>query len=94
MDSISIDELLKNNNRIIIDIRNYNNYLKNHIPGAICIEERELLFYPDKYLNFNDIYYLYCYSGTRSRFLVTRLNRLGYHTVNIIGGFNHYLLNN
>lgn len=93
MSSISVSELLNINDAIIIDIRSYNNYLHNHIPGAISIEESKLAFNPEKYLNFKDTYYLYCYSGVRSRLLVNKLNKLGYHTVTVFGGFYHYLLN-
>ena len=92
MNSIGIDELLNMNNTIIIDIRNNNSYIKSHMPGAINIEERELLTNYDKYLNYDNTYYLYCFSGIRSSILTKKLNRMGYHTVNVEGGFYHYLL--
>lgn len=76
----------------IIDIRNKNLYNINHIPGAINIESFELLSSPSKYLNKNDIYYLYCSSGYTSTMVVNKLNEIGYNTVNIDGGFNNYLL--
>ena len=76
----------------IIDIRSRSKYNLNHIPGAINIESFELLNNPSKYLNKNDIYYLYCSSGFTSKMVVNKLNSLGYNTVNIDGGFNNYLL--
>ena len=76
----------------IIDIRSMDKYNINHIPGAINIESLELLSNPSKYLNMNDTYYLYCTSGYTSKIVVDKLNKLGFNTVNIDGGFNNYLL--
>lgn len=76
----------------IIDIRSRYEYSINHIPGAINIDYLELLSNPSKYLNMNDTYYLYCTFGYTSSMVVNKLNRLGYKTVNIDGGFNNYLL--
>ena len=76
----------------IIDIRSKSKYLENHIPGAINIDSYELLFNPDKYLKKEEIYYIYCTSGISSKMVVNKLNKIGYNTVNIDGGFNNYLL--
>ena len=76
----------------IIDIRSRDKYNINHIPGAINIEYLELLSNPNRYLNKNDTYYLYCTSGYTSSIVVDKLNIMGFNTVNIDGGFNNYLL--
>ena len=76
----------------IIDIRSLNNYNKGHIDGAIHINQFDLLFNPSNYLNKEEIYYIYCNSGVSSKVVVNKLNSLGYHTVNIDGGYNNYLL--
>ena len=76
----------------IIYIRSRDKYNINHIPGAINIDYLELLSNPNKYLSFNDTYYLYCDFGHTSSMVVSKLNKLGYNTVNIDGGFNNYLL--
>jgi len=76
----------------IIDIRSKNKYYMGHIPSAINIEYLELLSNPSKYLNKNEIYYLYCDSGYTSSMVVNKLNNTGYNTVNIDGGYNNYLL--
>lgn len=76
----------------IIDIRSLNNYNKGHIDGAIHINQFDLLFNPSNYLNKEKIYYIYCNSGVSSKVVVNKLNSLGYHTVNIDGGYNNYLL--
>lgn len=89
---ITIDELLKMNSVHIIDVRNPNRYLQGHIPGAISVFSNELFNHPNRYLDVHEVYYLYCESGMRSRKLVSFLNELGYHTVNIVGGYHNYLL--
>lgn len=76
----------------IIDIRDKSKYNISHIPNSINIEVYDLLYNTDKYLNKNDTYYIYCTSGITSGKVVNNLNNKGYHTVNIDGGFNNYLL--
>ena len=76
----------------IIDIRDKNKYNINHIDGAINIESLELLNNHNLYLNKSDTYYLYCDRGYTSGIVSSKLNMLGYNTVNIDGGFNNYLL--
>ena len=72
----------------IIDIRNKNDYLLGHIPNAISIPYNDIFLNPSKYLNKNDLYYIYCRTGVTSKKLVNYLNKLGYNTVNIDGGYN------
>lgn len=76
----------------IIDIRSINSYNNGHINGAIHINQYDLLFNPEKYIKKNETYYIYCNSGVSSKVIVDRLNSKGYHTVNIEGGYNNYLL--
>jgi rhodanese-related sulfurtransferase len=91
MNSIYIDELLKLKNINIIDIRDYNKYYNGHIPGAININENELINNHKYYLDKNKIYYIYCDYGNRSKVCVNRLNNMGYHVINIVGGYHNYL---
>lgn len=91
MKNININDLLSINNANIIDIRNNFSYMKGHIPGAINITSQELLFNPERYLNRNRAYYIYCDSGSRSKVIVNELNNLGYNTINVFGGYNSYL---
>lgn len=86
---ISYDQI---HSGVIVDIRNSSQYQMGHIPSAISIPEEELLKNPSIYLNTDSIYYLYCNSGIRSKRCVNYLNSLGYHTVNIFGGYQNYLL--
>ncbi len=91
MYNIDWDELLNKDKIKIIDIRNKDKYLISHVFGSINIESFELEYYPSKYLKKDEIYYIYCDSGNKSRRLVHKLNKLGYNTVNINGGFYNYL---
>lgn len=72
----------------IIDIRSRNDYLLGHIDDSINIPYMELFNNYSKYLNKSDTYYIYCSSGNTSKRLVDYLNSIGYHTVNIEGGYN------
>lgn len=89
---ISPKELWTKKNIQIIDIRSPEKYLEGHIPGALSINAYDLLFHTEKYLKKEETYYLYCDSGIRSRMLTEKLNRKGYSTVNITGGYHNYLL--
>ena len=91
MTSININDLLKLSNINIIDIRNNYYYNLGHINGAINIPYYNLLNNHNYYLNKYSIYYLYCDTGEQSLEIVNRLNSFGYHTINIIGGYEAYL---
>ena len=95
MNSISINELLSKLTKEslnIIDIRSHSEYLYGKIPTAININKIMLLMKPETYLSKEKTYYIYCQSGHSSNNAVNKLNSLGYHTVNIEGGYNNYLL--
>lgn len=88
---ITVDELLKLNSIHLIDIRDKESYLKGHIPGASHIVSSELIYTPEKYLDFNQTYYLYCDVGYISEDVCMRLRMKGYHVISIIGGYKNYL---
>ena len=76
----------------LIDIRDKFEYNVSHIPGSINIPSNFLITNPNNYLDKNTMYYLYCSSGIKSKNISTELNYLGYNTINILGGYNYYLL--
>jgi rhodanese-related sulfurtransferase len=90
--SISVKELLKNNYTNIIDIRSIEKYNDNHMENAKNIPMQLLLQNPSKYLNYNDTYYIYCQKGINSKEVCNRLLHKGYKVVNIIGGYESWLL--
>lgn len=92
MNSISIKELLLKEHARIIDIRPYYEYQYGTIPTAINIPAIKLINNPNKYLTKNETYYLLCQSGRQSLDIANRLHLQGFNTVNIIGGYNNYLL--
>lgn len=93
--SISVTDLKSKKNEVnIIDIRSNQSYNNNHIPGAINIPMEKLLVEPKKYLQANVIYYIYCQKGISSQKVCQILNRMGYHTVNISGGYEEWIIQN
>ena len=92
MNSITIKELKNINNPIIIDVRPYEEYRYGTLQNAINIPGIKLIHKPNKYLNKQTTYYILCQSGRQSLDIVNTLNLQGFNTVNIIGGYNNYLL--
>lgn len=92
--NISVLNLLTIPNANIIDIRTRENFNNNHIPNAKNIESKELMIRPDKYLNKNETYYIYCRHGITSQKLCQILRNQGYNTISVIGGYEAWLLQN
>lgn len=91
--SISASELKKIINNInIIDIRSISSFNNNHILGAKNIPFNSLIISPNKYLDKYNTYYIYCQKGQKSLKACQILNSLGYRTVNIIGGYEAWIL--
>ena len=76
----------------IIDIRDSKKFNLGHIPNAINIDSYELVYNTSKYLKKDEKYYICCDSGVTSKRVVSMLNKKGYNTVNIDGGYKNYLL--
>lgn len=87
---ISIVNLLKLNNPIIIDIRKSYDFSISHIPNSINIPYLDFIIEFPNYLDKNRIYYICCDEGEKGRELANYLNHKGYNSVNIIGGFKEY----
>ena len=92
MKNITIDELLKIHPKNIIDISNKEKYNDNHITNAYNIPFDKLLLNPSNYIEKDEIYYVYCQSGIRSKKICTILNSKGYNLINIIGGYEAWIL--
>lgn len=90
MNEISINELSKMKDITIIDIRDNFSYNLGHINNALNIPYYSLLSNYNIYLNKNDIYYLYCDYGTKSKEISNRLNLLGYNTFYIKEGYQSF----
>ncbi len=94
MKSISIVELLPQigKNIHLIDIRDNYQFQLGNIPGSINVPMNFLLMMPDKYLDKNNTYYVYCEFGSRSKKCTLELEKLGYQVINVQGGYQEYIL--
>ncbi len=90
MNEISVYELLKLNNPIIIDVRDKYSYNEGHIKNALNIPYYSLLSNYSLYLDKNDKYYLYCDYGKQSMEISNRLNLFGYDTYYIKEGYLYF----
>ena len=93
MNQISVIELKKLSNINLIDIRSIEKYNDNHIPGSINIPKILLVKEYYKYLDRNKLYYIYCQCGEQSLKVCRLLSNLGYRTINVIGGYESWILN-
>lgn len=75
----------------IIDIRKKYLYNLGNIPSSINVPSSFLLMYPEKYLNKDKEYYIYCNSGIESLKVCLELSSKGYNVVNVLGGYNDYI---
>ncbi len=83
-----IDELIGKIN--LIDIREEYEYKSGSIKTSKNIPMNKLLNNPEKYMQMDKKYYLYCLSGARSKNAVMNLSKLGYNLVNLSGGIGSY----
>ena len=75
----------------IIDIRDNYLYRLGYIPTAKNIPINYLYVLPDKYLDKEKTYYIYCSQGMQSAKLCSFLTKEGYKVINVLGGYNSYL---
>lgn len=93
-ESISVNDLkILGNNINLIDIRSIEKYNNKHIMNAINIPLEQLLIKPQKYLDKNKKYYIYCQKGIQSRKLCSILVSMEYNVVNVTGGYESWILN-
>ena len=91
--SISVNDLKQLNNINLIDIRSIEKYNNGYIMNAKNIPAKDLIFNPDRYLNYNDIYYIYCQKGIQSRKICQILKNMNYNVININGGYEAWIIN-
>ncbi len=76
----------------IIDLRSFEKYNTSHIEFSKNIPYLEMLKNPSKYLNKKNMYYLYCQYGKTSLRLSLLLNKQGFNTINMLGGYQEWLI--
>ena len=89
--NITVSELLSKDSDNIVDIRNNNEYNNGHLPKANNIPSMHLLASPEKYLNKDEVYYIYCQTGMTSDKICQILTKQSYKVVNVMGGYKAYL---
>lgn len=90
IDVYKLSSLIGNIN--IIDIRSREKYNTSHIDTSINIPYDILMNNPNKYLNKDKTYYLYCQRGITSKKICSILSLKGYKVIDIIGGYEAWLL--
>ena len=76
---------------IILDVRTIEEYNESHIPNAICIPNETIgtenpSGLPDK----DQLIFVYCRSGNRSKQAAEKLVKLGYTNIVEFGGINDW----
>ena len=95
MYNVSISQLKQvMNSENVIDIRDIEKFNGSHIIGSHNIPMTKLIVDPNKYLDKEKIYYIYCQKGLSSIKVVNILRKEGYNVYNVIGGYERWLLDN
>ena len=94
--TITSEEVLQsiNNNEelVIIDVREENEYNTEHVDGAINVSVTNIESIEGKYDKDTKII-VYCRSGNRSKQAQERLNKIGFTNVYDLGGISSITLN-
>ena len=75
-----VEKLMGENEYVIVDVREKNEYNSEHLVGAINIPLDEL---ENKNLDKNKLIFVYCKSGTRSNIAYETLTNLGYNVYDL-----------
>lgn len=88
--NVAIEEAKKIENKILLDVRSYEEYDEYHIPNSFNIPvnfiSNATLLIKDK----TTPLFVFCFSGSRSAVAVAHLNRMGFTNVKNIGGISSY----
>lgn len=84
-----LENYRREENLIIIDLRDRKDYQRHHISGAVNYPF-DLLDANPHLLKKHQGYLLYCERGTQSFQMTRKLCMLGYHVLNLYGGINAY----
>ena len=89
--SITMDEAKKifetEGDYLILDVRTAGEYASGHIPGAINVANEDIKdIEPAQLPENNQVSYVYCRSGNRSKQAAAKLAAMGYPNIIEIGG--------
>ena len=92
--SISMKEAMNqlNDDTILLDVRRSDEFASGHIPGAINVSNEEIQAGKiDSLIEYKDeIIYVYCRSGNRSKQASAKLAEAGFEKIVEIGGILDY----
>ena len=72
---------------VLLDVRTEEEYAQGHIPGAVCIPQEEITEKAGKLLTDKEqMIYVYCRSGNRSKKAALAICNMGYTNITVIGG--------
>lgn len=94
MKKISIREINQLPNPTIIDVRETYEYEMGNIPNSRNIPLDDLIDNPEKYLNHDEKYYIYCETSFRSSRVCDFLSDFGYNVYLIDGGYKAWITEN
>ncbi|MCR4866707.1 MAG: rhodanese-like domain-containing protein [Lachnospiraceae bacterium] len=78
-------------NYIILDVRRANEFAEGHIPGAINVANEDIgADQPAQLSDLDQVIYVYCRSGRRSKEASAKLAALGYTNIYEFGGIQDW----
>ena len=88
LSSAQFEELIKNENVQLLDVRTLAEHMEGHIPGSLNINVKDENFAScvDDLLDTNKEVAVYCRSGRRSKEAAEKLVKLGYTNIVEFGG--------
>ena len=85
-----LNEFYAQENAILIDVRQPDEYAQGHIPGARSVPLQKLRDFSLEVTDPDTPIYVYCLSGGRSARAVRALRGVGFTAVTDLGGINAY----
>lgn len=86
IDAYDLQKLLKENDIVIIDIREQFEIDITSVPGTVNIPISVVINNYGDILKKEQLYYLLCHTGQRSYYLTKYLSEQGYNVINAYGG--------
>ena len=85
-----INEYKNTPGAVLVDVRTPQEYKEGHIPESKNVPLQSLADQADKILKKDDVLFVYCRSGSRSKQATHILKQIGYTNVKNIGGILDY----
>jgi len=73
-------------NKLILDVRPYKDFRKEHIPGSISIDDKETLIQLTDSLDLETYLFIYCEENSRSLEVCLMLQEQGFQNIYMLNG--------